>query len=116
MANVHVLAIHGEIDISRKQWIEQELAQIEHFGPNATTILDLTDVRYLDTTFLNALDQIRTRLNARQAGSSVCIAAPSNRFVARLFEFTKTKRVFHVFDDLPAARRYAYFHTPPAIF
>lgn len=108
MANVHVLAFHGELDISQKQWIEQELGQVESFGSNATTILDLSDVRYLDTTFLNALCRIQAQLAGDPPRNSFCVIAARGTPASRLFSITRLDRVFRLFDDMPSARRYAF--------
>jgi len=107
VANVHVLSFHGEIDISRKRWLEKELGQIERFGPNAVTILDLTNVRYLDTTFLNALIRIAAHVSKQQQQSSVCVVAPHGRLSSRLFEVADLDSRFRMFDDVSSARRYA---------
>ena len=107
MTNVHVLALHGEIDISQKQSVEQELAQIEGFGPSATTILDLNDVGYVDSTFLNALCQLKRRLDNHEPTANLCIVAPRDTAVSRLFAITELDRVFSLFEDISSARRYA---------
>lgn len=107
MAKVHVLTLHGEIDLSRKQWIEEELAQIERFGPHSRTIIDLSDVPYLDTTFLNALCRIRAGLVSDGLERAICIVCPSSSHLARIFELTQLDRVFRLFDSLPLAYKYA---------
>lgn len=110
MPNVHVVAIHGEIDISQKQWIEGELSQIDGFGPSATTIVDLSDVRYLDTTFLNALCGVERRLAGDRPNSGLCVVMPTSNPVSRLFGITKLDAVFRLFEDMPSARRYIDAH------
>ncbi len=105
MDNLHVLGLHGEIDISQKQWIERELDQIERFGPEAFTILDLTAVRYLDTTFLNALIRVKNRLAEYKPRIRICIVAPRISIVWRLSEITKLDAVFQLFEDVASARR-----------
>lgn len=107
MADVHVLAFYGEIDIAQKQSVEQELAQIERFGATATTILDLRDVRYVDTTFLNALCQLQQRLDDNQPRATLCIVVPRGNTASRLFAITELDRVFQLFEDISSARRYA---------
>jgi anti-anti-sigma factor len=105
MENLHVLTLHGEIEVSKKVRIERELDQIEHFGPGAFVIIDLTDVRYADTTFINALLRVRNRLATTQPRTSIALAAPRTSMICRLFEITKLNRVFPFFDDVAAARR-----------
>ena len=108
MPNVHVLALSGEIDLSRKQWIESELGQIERFGPQSTTIVDLNGVRYLDTTFFNALTRVHTRLRSAQPDSRICIVLRSDSLATRLFRITGLDQAFRLFDDVASARMYAY--------
>ncbi len=102
-----MLPVHGEIDISRKQWIEAELGQIEGFGSQTVTILDLTGVHYLDTTFLNALLNVQKNLASAQTESSVCIVAPAGNPAPRLFKITMLDKVFQMFDDVLSAQQYA---------
>jgi len=106
-----VLELHGEIDISRKAWIEQKLDQIEQFGPQTVTVVDLSDVDYFDTTLLNALLRVQKRMDAEHFASSICVVLPPNKFFLQMFTITKLDRVFRAFDAVPAARRYAEFPT-----
>jgi anti-anti-sigma factor len=106
MTDIRVLALHGEIDIARKWWIERELDQIESFDPQSVTVIDLTDVRYADSTFLNALVQVRRKLGKRVEGK-IFVVAPK---LARIFEITGLDREFPMFDSLSSARMYASSH------
>ncbi|HVS46615.1 MAG TPA: STAS domain-containing protein [Verrucomicrobiae bacterium] len=102
MINVHVLSFHGELDIARKSHIEQELDRINLCGPEPVAILDLTDVPYLDSTFLNALARAE---HHKVSGARICIVA--NKRIGRMFEITAFDRVFSVFNDVFSARRFA---------
>jgi anti-anti-sigma factor len=102
MINVQVLSFHGELDIARKSHIEQELDRINLCGPEPVAILDLTDVPYLDSTFLNALARAEHR---KVPGARICIVA--NKRIGRMFEITEFDRVFSVFNDVFSARRFA---------
>jgi anti-anti-sigma factor len=106
VTDIRVLAFHGEIDISRKWWIEKELDRIELFDPQSVTIIDMTDVRYADTTFLNALIKVRRKLGKRVEGR-IYIVAPR---LARIFEITGLDREFPMFDSVSSARMYASSH------
>jgi anti-sigma B factor antagonist len=104
VVDIHVLELHGEIDISRQHEIEKKLGQIELFGRGSVTILDLTDVRYADTTLLNAL--VKTQKDvASLPGGGIFIVAPKH--IARIFEITALDQVFPMFDDALSARRHA---------
>ena len=97
--------LHGELDISKKHAIEKELGRIERLMAAGVVILDLSDVGYLDTTFLNAL--LRTELRVPQtAEARLRIVAPSTSFVSRVFAVTKLDARFKLFDDVSAAERY----------
>jgi anti-anti-sigma regulatory factor len=73
MNDAHVLTFAGELDLSRKQVIARELERIERFGPQAVTILDLTRVTYLDSTFFNALVHVqKNAFNAPPSGR-ICV-------------------------------------------
>src|ERR1700694_5196264 len=102
MVNIRVLELHGEIGIERKPWIERKLRQIELFGLDSTTILDLTDVSYADSTLVNAL--IDAHMQALHE-SHVCIVA--SKCISRLFQITALDRLFSTFDDISSARMYA---------
>ncbi|HEY8313646.1 MAG TPA: STAS domain-containing protein [Candidatus Baltobacteraceae bacterium] len=70
------------------------------------TIVDLNEVRYLDTTFLNALTQTYRRLATGHNGS-LCVVASAGTIVSRLFAITKIDQRISVFEDIASARRYA---------
>jgi anti-anti-sigma factor len=105
MANLHVLRLDGEIDVAQRQRIERELAVIEGFGADAIVILDLTDVVYVDTTFLNALIRLRNRTDHAQRDDSIRLVAPTSNSIWQLFEITKLDSVFPLFDTMEAATR-----------
>ncbi len=105
MAIAHELAFHGEFDISQKAQIEREFEELGETGPHATTILDLTDVGYIDTTFLNALVSIQKRVAHDLIDSHLCVAAGQN--VSRVFHITALDRMFPVFASMALAREYA---------
>jgi anti-anti-sigma factor len=103
MANLHVLALDGEIDISQKHRIEHELAQIGQFGPEAVVILDLSAVDHVDTTFINALIRVRNGWPEAQRGARIRIVAPHGNNIWTLFGVTKLDRIFPLFENLPSA-------------
>lgn len=99
VAIAHELALHGDFDISQKAQIEREFGELAETGPHATTILDLMDVGYIDTTFLNAL--INVQKLAANADSHVCVAAGRN--LSRVFNITALDRMFPVFASMALA-------------
>jgi anti-anti-sigma factor len=108
MANLHVLRLDGEIDLAQKRRIERELAEIKGFGSEAVVILDLTDVGYVDTTFLNALISVRNHSAHAHREGSIRLVAPHHNSVWHLMEITKLDTVFPMFDSMAAARPLAF--------
>lgn len=105
MDNLRVIEFHGDIDIVAKDWIDRELGRLEVAGDEAFTIVDLTRVRYLDTTFLNALMLVRNRMAKNAPDTRIYLVAPRGGSVRRLFEMAKLDVVFPLFHDVPSARR-----------
>jgi len=105
MAAAFEFAFHGEYDISQKAQIGREFEQLRETGPHATTILDLTDVGYIDTTFLNAMLCVQKRAAREQAGARLFVAAGRN--ISRVFTITALNGIFPVFANMALAREYA---------
>jgi len=105
MAQVREFAFHGEYDISQRAAIEKEFERLKAESSNATTILDLTDVDYIDTTFLNALVGLRNCIDHDDVDSLLCIAAGRN--LSRMFQITALDRMFPIFASMALAREYA---------
>jgi anti-anti-sigma factor len=105
MAAAREFAFHGDFDISQKAAIEQDFQPIRKTGPPVTTIIDLTDVGYLDTTFLNAMVALQKWTVNDNADSHLCVAAGRN--LSRIFHITALDRMFPVFATMASAREYA---------
>lgn len=99
MVNISVLELHRDIGIERTPWIERKLREIELFSLDSTTILDLTDLGYADSTLANAL--IDAHMQALHE-SHVCIVA--SKCISRLFHITALDRLFRTFDNISSAR------------
>ena len=96
LPRIRVQAFHGELDASNRESIENTLDEIERFAPGTIAILDLSDVQYLDTTFLNAL---------LRGGRHPRIVAPPQSMPSRIFAITKLDSQFDIFEDLASASR-----------
>ena len=105
MAIVRELAFHGDFDISQKAEIERGFEPMRRTGSPKMTILDLTDVSYLDTTFLNAMVGIAQWAVDHNTDSRLCVAAGRN--LSRIFHITALDRMFPVFATMALAREYA---------
>ncbi len=108
MNRMRIVALHGEYDLWRESSLEQQLREIEDFGAGTATIVDLSDVTFLDSTVLNALCRLRHRLIAEKPGASICLVAPRGHFAWRLFSITNLDRLFYIFEDVGFARRHVY--------
>jgi anti-anti-sigma factor len=106
MNDAHVLTFAGELDMSRKLLIVRELERIERFGRQSVTILDLTRVTYLDSTFFNALVRVQKHAFNVPPDGRICVVMRRS-YGYRLFQLTKFDQVFPLFDDLAAAYGYA---------
>ena len=68
--------LQGNQDLSTAPRLVDELDQA--FKANAPVIVDLADVRFLDSAILNALLGARGRALARREGSFVLVAPPGS--------------------------------------
>lgn len=99
---IHVLGIAGEIDYSVKEKFENALRSAVD-GVHSPLVLDLTDVRYMDSTGLNALARAKARMTAR--GDSLFIVLPQQHLqkVFAIVGFDKIFRIHETLDDAVAA-------------
>ena len=68
-----VIHVHGEIDLETCERLRDAIEP--HMGPEETIILDLSGVRFMDSSCLNVLVQARGRLTAD--GGSLLLRNPS---------------------------------------
>lgn len=105
MTSLHLVSLHGDIDISHRGSIDEKLAPIRNFGANSVTVLDLSDVSYADSTFLHAMLRLYKHLQNQCPASNVCVVATKQ--IRRVFRVTGLDRLFPVFDDVPTAQQQA---------
>jgi anti-anti-sigma factor len=98
MSNVHIFPFHGELDIARKAYIEQELEKVNSCGPQSVAILDLSGIKYIDSSFLNALIHAE---NHKTSDRAIRIVASGH--IERVFTLTALDRLFPIFADLRSA-------------
>jgi anti-anti-sigma factor len=84
----HVVSFNGELDIWKESEVEARLSVLDGGAP---IVIDLTDVRYLDSAFLSALVRLRRRLPS--SAITLVVEAPS---VRRIFELTEMHRLFTI--------------------
>jgi anti-anti-sigma factor len=98
MPNVHIFPFHGELDNARKAYIEQELDCINSCGPQSVAVLDLSGVKYIDSSFLNLLVHAE---NNKVSDTTIRIVASGH--IERVFSLTALDRLFPVFPDVRSA-------------
>jgi anti-sigma B factor antagonist len=93
---VATVAIEGELDIATAPVLDATLADVEQ-GANGTVLLDLADVRFIDSTGLRSLLSARRR--AQENGRRLRLAnlAPD---VERVFDVTGVRRIFDIASPL----------------
>jgi anti-anti-sigma factor len=84
----HVVSFNGELDIWKESEVEARLSVLDGAAP---VVIDLADVRYLDSAFLSALVRLRRRLPSSEI--TLIVEAPS---VRRIFELTEMHRLFTI--------------------
>lgn len=90
--------------MTRKGWIEGQLAPIEALPAGTLAIVDLTAVRYLDTTFLTALSRVGRFVAQHRRSGSVRIVVQRASLAHKMLTFAHFDTVFPLFEDLPSAR------------
>jgi anti-anti-sigma factor len=92
------VALHGDLDLlvatSLRQTLNDVCEECRHL------LLDLTDVRLIDSTGLGLL--VRTHQAVKRKGGVVCLVAPS-AFIQTVLFTMRLHPIFPIFPDLKAA-------------
>ena len=78
-----VVHVDGDIDVATSDQLRDDMSHLVDSGPNL--VLDLTEVRFMDTIGINAL--LAARSAVRRHGGSLAVRNPSNT-VQRVLEVT----------------------------
>jgi anti-sigma B factor antagonist len=89
------LHLSGEFDMGGELDFEAKLDRLLEAGPD-TVVLDLRALTFLDSTGLRAL--LRARERGRREGWQLALT-PVQPTVERVFELTRTKRLFRIVED-----------------
>lgn len=92
-ASAEHIELYGEYDLSRKEELAAFLASIDGKKP---VVLDVTRVTYVDSSFLNELGMLRSRL--KDAQITLHGANPQLRRVLSLMRFDT---LFDIVDGRP---------------
>src|SRR4051812_47527905 len=96
---VHI-ALEGELDLSSALLFDEELRRIEDDAPADTVVLDLSTLKFMDSTGLRLILSAHQR--ARRAGRHLRII-PGGDAIRRIFRLTGVwKRLDIVEEDAPA--------------
>jgi anti-anti-sigma regulatory factor len=107
MGNVKVLTFLGDVDFSRKAWIDVEFGQLERVAPGTIAVIDLTAATFVDTALLNALLRVHGRLADVASKKTICIVTNKCDGISRLVQIAKLDASFRLFDDMMTALRFA---------
>ncbi|MFD7830066.1 STAS domain-containing protein [Kitasatospora sp. NPDC059803] len=100
---VRVVSVHSELDHGSANGLWAALSR-PVAGGEERIVVDLTGLRFCDSTGLNLL--LRARLDAEAAGLRLELAGP-RPVVARLFAITEADTVLRIHPDLDAALKTA---------
>ncbi|MFD0273170.1 STAS domain-containing protein [Kitasatospora sp. NPDC127111] len=99
IGDVRVVAVAGELDHDTADGLRSALAAPAG-GGTGRILVDLSELRFCDSTGLNLL--LRARLDAEAAGLRLELAGPRSA-VARLFEVTGADTVLRIHPSVEAA-------------
>jgi anti-sigma B factor antagonist len=94
-----ILAVTGEIDISTAATFEAALH--EAMESSGRVVVDLSGVRFMDSTGLGVLMRVHKN-QGDAAADSLRLAAPSER-VVRVLDITQLRTVFAVYPSVDAS-------------
>lgn len=97
---IGIVEVHGEIDTYTSPKIREEINDLIEKGCN-NLIVDLTDVRYMDSTGLGVL--IGALKRVKEKGGCINIAT-TDFLILRAFKVTGLKRIFGIFDSVEKAK------------
>jgi anti-sigma B factor antagonist len=95
-----VLLLDGEIDMATEQQFHHAVAETLAEAPGGRVVLDCARLSFIDSSGLRVL--IQAHRSAREDGSTLAIAAPSDR-VAQILRVTAIDTRIPVFPTADAA-------------
>jgi anti-anti-sigma factor len=99
-ASVKVLSLAGEFDVANKDELWQTLASVDDAD---VVILDLSGVKYMDSTALTCLVILRKHITTAHGGV-VALASPQ-RWMLKLLKTCGFDQVFPIYESVPKAKR-----------
>jgi anti-sigma B factor antagonist len=102
LRGIHVLSVSGEVDYSVKDQFDSALTSAVD-GVHSPLVIDLTRIRYMDSTGLNALARAKSRMMARNDELYIVLSQPHLIKVFAMVGFDKLLRIHETLDDAVAA-------------
>ena len=99
VADTAIVKVGGEIDIVTVPTLENAIASIHESATRV--VVDLSQVRFLDSAALKALTHSQSRLGKRDVALRVVL--PRDRAIGKLFEITQLTERLGVVSSLDAA-------------
>ena len=90
-SNVTVIAVSGELDLASTDQLDRTIREAEQ-STAGWIVVDLDDLRFMDSTGLNVLLEARRR--ARDNGDRLRFVRSRHEQVTRLLSITDTEEVF----------------------
>lgn len=97
----HLVRLQGEIDLRSSPKLRDKMVQLSD-ERGARIILDLTGVRYVDSSGVGTMVELKRRVD--RSGGSVVLVGLQPR-VKSVFEITHLDQFFRIVDDLEQARQ-----------
>ena len=97
---VAIARVSGEIDASNQAEMRSQLLDIVH-NAGWGLVLDLSDIRYLDSAGIEMVLHLAKRLGLRQ--QRLRVVAPPDSFVADVLETVRLREIVPVDEDAAAA-------------
>lgn len=99
VGDVPVLTVHGEVDVYSAPLLKEQIAG-SLTGPEASAVVDLSQVEFMDSTGLGALVSARTA--AAEGGGRLPLVCERDR-ILKLFQITGLDGVFEIHPTVDAA-------------
>lgn len=91
-----LIHVSGEIDLSNSHQLQNELeGAVEH---EATVVLDLAEVKYLDSQGLRLIKQFSDQII--RSGGDLRLIAPPDTFARQVFDMARMSDYIHIRDEL----------------
>ena len=102
LKGIHVLRVSGEVDVSGKDQFGRALESAVD-GAHSPLVIDLTHVRYMDSSGFNALARAKRRMTERNDEIYIVLHDPHLQRLFSLIGFDKLFRVHETLNEAVSA-------------